>query len=155
MWCNWIFKTKVEIPTEYWAFQDVFSKQLASKLPPHQPWDCAIELHLGAQFPKDRTYTLSIYEQKAMEERQSIRDVHIHSSTSPAVSIIFFVAKKKGGFQPFIDYHTLNKNTIKYRYLLPHVLSALEIMRGATIFMKLDLRSTYNLIWEMSGRLPS
>ncbi|XDV31554.1 hypothetical protein PO909_002545 [Leuciscus waleckii] len=35
---------KVEIPPEYQAFQDVFSKRLASQLPPHRPWDCAIDL---------------------------------------------------------------------------------------------------------------
>ncbi|KAL0162309.1 hypothetical protein M9458_041705, partial [Cirrhinus mrigala] len=29
-----------EIPAEYTVFQDVFSKQAATHLPPHRPWDC-------------------------------------------------------------------------------------------------------------------
>ncbi len=35
------------IPSDYMAFQDVFSKQAATKLPPHRPWDCAIDLLPG------------------------------------------------------------------------------------------------------------
>lgn len=30
-------QSTVSVPEEYGAFQDVFSKQLATKLPPHQP----------------------------------------------------------------------------------------------------------------------
>ncbi|KAL0148729.1 hypothetical protein M9458_055907 [Cirrhinus mrigala] len=41
-----------EVPAEYMAFQDVFSKQAATQLPPHRPWDCAIDLLPGAQLPK-------------------------------------------------------------------------------------------------------
>ncbi|KAI2654629.1 Retrotransposon-derived protein PEG10 [Labeo rohita] len=58
----------LEIPAEYVAFQDVFSKQAATRLPPHQPWDCAIKLLPGAQLPKGRIYPLSIPERQAMEE---------------------------------------------------------------------------------------
>ncbi|KAI2647675.1 Transposon Tf2-11 polyprotein [Labeo rohita] len=57
-----------EVPAEYMAFQDVFSKQAATHLPPHRPWDCAIELLPGAQLPKGRVYPLSILEHQAMEE---------------------------------------------------------------------------------------
>lgn len=33
-----ISSTIIEVPEEYKAFQDVFSKQAATKIPPHQPW---------------------------------------------------------------------------------------------------------------------
>lgn len=59
---------QVEIPEEYGAFQDVFSKQLATHLTPHMPWDHAIELLPGVTLPKGRVHPLSIPEQKAMEE---------------------------------------------------------------------------------------
>ena len=61
-------QVNVAIPPAYRAFQDVFSKRLATKLPPHRPWDCAIDLLPGATLPKGRVYPLSIPEQKAMEE---------------------------------------------------------------------------------------
>ncbi|KAL1276905.1 hypothetical protein QQF64_023578 [Cirrhinus molitorella] len=41
------------IPEDYRAFQDVFSKQAATRLPPHRPWDCAIDLLPGAKLPKE------------------------------------------------------------------------------------------------------
>jgi len=49
-------------------FQDVFSKQLATELPSHWPWDCAINLLPGATLPKGKIYPLSIPEKKAMED---------------------------------------------------------------------------------------
>lgn len=38
---------KVQIPEEYQAFRDVFSKTKASELPSHRPYDCAIDLLPG------------------------------------------------------------------------------------------------------------
>ncbi len=72
-------------------------------------------------------------------------------STSPAASSFFFVAKKDGGLRPCIDYRTLNKITVKFRYPLPLVPAALEHLRGARVFTKLDLRSAYNLVRIREG----
>uniref|UniRef100_A0A8C1X240 Gypsy retrotransposon integrase-like protein 1 n=1 Tax=Cyprinus carpio TaxID=7962 RepID=A0A8C1X240_CYPCA len=148
-------ETQVEhtIPPEYRAFQDVFSKRLATKLPPHRPWDCAIDLLPGATLPKGRVYPLSIPEQKAMEEyvQEALAQGFIRPSTSPAASSFFFVAKKDGGLRPCIDYRHLNSQTVKFSYPLPLVPAALEQLRGAKIFTKLDLRSAYNLIRIRKG----
>ncbi len=59
---------KINLPEEYRVYQDVFDKVVASKLPPHRPWDCARDLLPGTQLPKGRIYLLSIPEHKAMEE---------------------------------------------------------------------------------------
>ncbi|KAI2647767.1 Retrotransposon-derived protein PEG10 [Labeo rohita] len=104
------------IPPEYQAFQDVFSKVTATHLPPHRPWDCAIDLLPGAKLPKGRVYPLSIPD-------------------------FFFVAKKDGGLRPCI-----NEQIVKFAYPLPLVPTTLEELRGARIFSILDLRSAYNLI---------
>ncbi|KAL0169271.1 hypothetical protein M9458_033867, partial [Cirrhinus mrigala] len=141
------------IPEDYRAFQDVFSKQAATKLPPHRPWDCAIDLLPGAKLPKGKIYPLSIPEQKAMEEyiKEALQQGFIVPSTSPAASSFFFVEKKDGGLRPCIDYRVLNSQTIKFPYPLPLVPAALEELRGARIFSKLDLRSAYNLVRIHSG----
>ncbi len=76
---------------------------------------------------------------------------YIISSTSPAASSFFFMAKKDGGLRPCIDYRKLNEITVKFRYPLPLVPAALEQLRCATIFTKLDLRSAYNLIRIRKG----
>ncbi|KAK3551711.1 hypothetical protein QTP70_022574, partial [Hemibagrus guttatus] len=141
------------IPACYSHFQDVFCPRKASKLPPHRPWDCAIDLIPGEAVPRGRIYSLSIPEEKAMEEyiKEALSQGYIHPSTSPAASSFFFVAKKDGGLRPCIDYRAINKITVKFRYPLPLVPSALERLCGATVFTKLDLRSAYNLIWIREG----
>ncbi len=70
----------------------------------------------------------------------------IRPSTSPASAVFFFVKKKDGGLRPCIDYRSLNDLTVKFRYPLPLVPAALEQLRTAKYFTKLDLRNAYNLI---------
>ncbi|KAK3506694.1 hypothetical protein QTP70_015432 [Hemibagrus guttatus] len=105
------------------------------------------------QCPGEGFYPLSIAEEKAMEEyiKEALAQGYIRPSTSPAASSFFFVAKKDGGLQPCIDYRALNQITVKFRYPLPLIPAALEHLRGATIFTKLDLRSAYNLIRIREG----
>ncbi len=136
------------VPPEYQSFKDMFSKEAATHLPPHRPWDCCIDLLPGAKLPRGHIYPLSIPERTAMEEyiKEALHQGFIRPSTSPAASSFFFVAKKDGGLRPCIDYRVLNDQTVKFAYPLPLVPAALEELRGACIFSKLDLRSAYNLI---------
>ncbi|KAK3517542.1 hypothetical protein QTP70_012630 [Hemibagrus guttatus] len=92
-------------------------------------------------------------EEKAMEEyiQEALAQGYIRPSTSPAASSFFFVAKKDGGLRPCIGYRALNKITVKFRYPLPLIPAALEHLRSATVFTKLDLRSAYNLIRIRKG----
>ncbi len=88
-----------------------------------------------------------------MEEyiTEALNSGFIHPSMSPAAAGFFFVEKKDGGLRPCIDYRGLNNVTVKFRYPLPLVPSALEQLREATIYTKLDLRSAYNLIRIKEG----
>ncbi|KAK3511976.1 hypothetical protein QTP70_027657 [Hemibagrus guttatus] len=76
---------------------------------------------------------------------------HIQPSTSPAAVGFFFVGKKDGGLHLCIDYQGLNAITVRYPYPLPLVPAALEQLRGARVFTKLDLRSAYNLVRIREG----
>lgn len=80
---------------------------------------------------------------------------NIVSSMSTASDRFFFVEKNGGGLRPCIDYRGLNEIMVKYPCPLP-----LEQLRKAKSFMKLDLRSAYNLVrirkWnKTSGRQHS
>ncbi|XP_026093254.1 uncharacterized protein LOC113065934 [Carassius auratus] len=77
-----------------------------------------------------------------MEEyiKEVLAQGYIRTSTSSAASSFFFVEKKDGGLRPCIDYQALNNLTVKFRYPLPLVPAALEHLRGATMFTKLDLQ---------------
>ncbi|KAI2666704.1 Transposon Tf2-6 polyprotein [Labeo rohita] len=146
-------QVKVNIPSYYQDFSEVFSKSRATQLPPHRPWDCAIDLLPNAMPPKSRVYPLSRTEDQAMEEyiNKALDSGIIRPSTSPAAAGFFFVGKKDGGLRPCIDYRGLNNVTVKFRYPLPLVSLALEQLREATIYTKLDLRSAYNLIRIKEG----
>ncbi|KAK3574414.1 hypothetical protein QTP86_006579 [Hemibagrus guttatus] len=114
----------------YAEFREVFSKERAGRI-----------------------YPLSLPESRAMEEyiETALAAGHIQASTSPAAAGFFFVGKKDGGLRPCIDYRGLNAITVPYPYPLPLVPAALEQLRGARIFTKLDLRSAYNLVRIREG----
>ncbi|KAL0172725.1 hypothetical protein M9458_033036, partial [Cirrhinus mrigala] len=146
-------QVKITIPSYYQDLSEVFSKTKATQLPPHRPWDCAIDLLPNAMPTKSRVYPLSRMEDQAMEEyiEETLDSGFIRASTSPAAAGFFFVSKKDGGLRPCIDYRGLNNVTVKFCYPLPLVSPALEQLREATIYTKLDLRSAYNLIRIKEG----
>ncbi|KAI4885455.1 hypothetical protein NFI96_014403 [Prochilodus magdalenae] len=145
--------TPVCIPPEYHDLAEVFSKSNATKLPPHRSYDCGIELLANTTVPKARVYPLTQAEEIAMEEytREALAQGFIRRSTSPAAAGFFFIKKKDGGLRPCIDYRGLNAITRPYSFPLPLVPVALEQLRGAAVFTKLDLRSAYNLVRIKKG----
>ncbi|XP_043952230.1 uncharacterized protein LOC122819513 [Gambusia affinis] len=56
------------IPSEYHDLAPVFSKTKALSLPPHRPYDCAIDLLPGAPLPSSRLYNISRPERETMEK---------------------------------------------------------------------------------------
>ncbi|KAK3548960.1 hypothetical protein QTP70_021657 [Hemibagrus guttatus] len=79
------------LPQAYAEFREVFSKERASHLPAHQPWDCAIDLLPNASPPRGQIYPLLLPESKAMEEyiETALAAGHIQPSTSPAAAGFF------------------------------------------------------------------
>ncbi|KAI2658554.1 Transposon Tf2-9 polyprotein [Labeo rohita] len=146
-------KLQESIPAEYHDLLEAFSTTKATQLPPHRPGDCAIDLLPGSIPPRGRIFPLSQPEAEAMNQyiKEELTKGFIRPSTSPASAGFFFVKKKDGGLRPCIDYRALNDITVKYRYPLPLVPPALEQLRAAKIYTKLDLRSAYNLIRIRAG----
>ncbi|KAK2899769.1 hypothetical protein Q8A73_012898 [Channa argus] len=141
------------IPPAYHDLAPVFNKEQALSLPPHRPFDCAIDLQPGAPLPTGRLYNLSHPEREAMEKyiRESLQAGLIRPSSSPVAAGFFFVSKKDKTLCPCIDYQGLNNITVKNKYPLPLLNSAFESLQGATIFTKLDLRNAYHLVRIREG----
>ena len=141
------------VPPEYHDFREVFSKAKATSLPPHRPYDCAIDLQPGTSPPRGRLFSLSAPERKAMEAyiNDSLAAGIIRPSSSPAGAGFFFIEKKDKTLRPCIDYRGLNDITVKNRYPLPLMASAFELLEGASIFTKLDLRNAYYLVRIREG----
>ena len=78
------------VPREYLDLKEVFSKSRAASLPPHRPYDCAIDLLPGMSPPKGKLYSLSAPEREAMEKyiSDSLASGFICPSSSPA-GVIF------------------------------------------------------------------
>ncbi len=141
------------VPEEYNDLRAVFSRSRATSLPPHRPYDCSIELLPGTMPPRGRLYSLSAPERGALENylTESLAAGIIVPSSSPAGAGFFFVKKKDGSLRPCIDYRGLNDITVKNRYPLPLMSSAFEILQGAKVFTKLDLRNAYHLVRIKEG----
>ncbi|KAL0187596.1 hypothetical protein M9458_014695, partial [Cirrhinus mrigala] len=116
-------------------------------------WSPRCQEHCLQPKIRGRIFPLSQAESAAMNTyiQEELAKGFIRPSTSPASAGFFFVKKKDGDLRPCIDYRGLNEITIKYRYPLPLVPSALEQLRTAKIFTKLDLCSAYNLIRICAG----
>lgn len=84
------------VPAEYLDLKSVFSKSRATTLPPHRPYDCAIDLLPRTSPPKGRLYSLTALETEAMNRYidESLAAGIIRPSSSPAGAGFFFVEKK-------------------------------------------------------------
>uniref|UniRef100_A0A3P9KG57 ribonuclease H n=1 Tax=Oryzias latipes TaxID=8090 RepID=A0A3P9KG57_ORYLA len=141
------------IPTCYHDLRSVFCKSRASALPPHRPYDCAIELLNGAPLPKSKLYNLSGPEKSSMEAyiQEALSLGHIRPSSSPVAAGFFFVEKKDKTLRPCIDFRELNQITVKDKYSLPLLESVFNSVQQAKFFTKLDLRNAYHLVRMREG----
>ena len=57
---------------------------------------------------------------------------------------MLFVKKKDGTMRLCIDYQQLNKVTITNKYSLPRISDLFEKLQGASVFLKIYLRSGYH-----------
>lgn len=81
------------VPEIYHNLGEVFSKQRATTLPPHRPYDCVITLLPGAPLSSSRLYSLSWSEREGMEGYLSelVAAGLIRLSLSPVGARFFFV----------------------------------------------------------------
>ena len=57
---------------------------------------------------------------------------------------MLFVKKKDGMLRLCVDYRQLNKTTVKNKYLLPTIDDLFPQLKGASVFLKIDLRFGYH-----------
>ena len=51
---------------------------------------------------------------------------------------VLFVKKKDGTLRMCIDYRQINKVTVKNKYLLPRIEDIFDLLKGASVFSKID-----------------
>ena len=137
---------KQRVPRYYHEILDIFEEGERQDLPPHRESDHAIDLEQGQTAPFKPLYPLDKEKLKALNEylRKNIDRGWIRASSSSAGAPILFVRKKDGGLRLWVDYRGLNAVTHKVRYLIPHISEAIDRLRTAKYFTKLDIKNSYH-----------
>nr|KYP63290.1 Transposon Ty3-I Gag-Pol polyprotein [Cajanus cajan] len=93
-----------------------------------------------------------------VELKGQLEDLLEKQLVRPSVSSwgapVLLVKKKDGGSRLCVDYRQLNKLTIKNKYPLPWIDDLMDQLRGASVFSKIDLRSSYHQIRVKEGDIP-
>ena len=131
----------------------MFGKVESERMPTRKVWDHTIDLKEEFKASKAKVYPLSRNER---EEVQSFVDKHlkkgyIRPTKSQQISPVFFVGKKDGGRRMVIDYHKLNRQTVKNNYPLPLITELVDNMGSKQVFTKMDLRWGYNNVRVKEG----
>ncbi|GKA18944.1 putative reverse transcriptase domain-containing protein [Tanacetum coccineum] len=129
---------------------------VATGLPPARLVEFKIDLIPGATPVARAPYRLAPSEMKELSEQlQELSDKgFIRPSSSPWGAPVLFVKKKDGSFRMCIDYHELNKLTVKNRYPLPRIDDLFDQLQGSSIYSKIDLRSRYHQLRVREQDVP-
>jgi hypothetical protein len=83
--------------------------------------------------------------------KANLANEFIQCSSLPAPVPIPVAKKKHGGLRLYVDYRMINKATVKNRFPLLSVSEMPDPLCEASIFTKMDLHGTYNLIRIKEG----
>ena len=78
----------------------------------------------------------------------------IRPSTSPWGAPVLFAKKRDKTLLLCIDYRQLNRVTIKNRYPLSRIDDFFDLLRGARVYSKIDLRTGYHQLRVMNKDIP-
>nr|GEY77403.1 reverse transcriptase domain-containing protein [Tanacetum cinerariifolium] len=125
-------------------------------LPPARPVEFQIHLIPVAAPVARAPYRLAPSEMKELaEQSQELSEKgFIRPSSSPWGTLVLFIKKKDGPFRMCIDYHELNKLTVKNRYPLPRIDDLFDQLQGSSIYSKIDLRSGYHQLRVREQDVP-
>lgn len=108
----------------------------------------AITLQEGTTPINYRPYRYSFLQKNEIERllHEMLETRVIQPSISPYFSPMMLVKKKDGGWRFCVDYRALNKVTIPDRYPVLVIEELLDVLKGARVFSKLDLKSGFHQI---------
>jgi hypothetical protein len=126
-------------------FLDVFPEELPG-MPPDREIEFVIELVPGTAPIFKRPYRMAANQLAELKKQlQEVLDKgYIRPSASPWGAPVIFVPKKDGTQRMCVDYRSLNEVTINNKYPLPRIDDLFGQLKGACVFLKIDLRSGYH-----------
>lgn len=118
-------------------------------LPPVRPgFDLQIPLKEGTNPINVRPYRYPILQKSVIEEMVEvlIEQGVIRPSNSPFAAPVVLEKKKDGRWRMCIDYRSINKATLKDKFLILIIKELLDELKGTKFFSKIDLKSGYHQI---------
>ncbi|GKA71641.1 putative reverse transcriptase domain-containing protein, partial [Tanacetum coccineum] len=136
-------------------FREVFPEDLLG-LPPARQVEFQIDLVPGVAPIARSPYRLAPSEmpEVSTQLQELPNKGFIRPSSSPWGAPILFFKKKDGTFKMCIDYHELNKLTLKNRYPLSRIDDLFDQLQGSSVYSKIDLRSGYHQLRVREDDIP-
>ena len=130
-------ETSTKVSAEYLDFADVFSPDLASKLPEHSGINNhAVKLVDSQQPLYGPIYSLGPVELETLKAyiKTNLANGFIRPFKSPAGALILYDRKSDNSLRLCVNYRDLNNLTIKNRYPLPLIGESLDRLERAKRF---------------------
>ena len=134
-------------------FEDVFPKEVPSRLPPIRGIEHQIDFIPGTIIPNRPTYRINPEKTKELQRQveELMRKVYVRESMSPCALPILLVPKKDGMWRMCIDCKAVNNIMVKYRHPILRLDDMLDDLHGSCIFSKIYLKSGYHQIRMKEG----
>jgi hypothetical protein len=151
-----------ETPPVPHDLQALLSKhQMVFSTPQGLPPSCGVHDHSIPLVPGSLPPNIHLYRHPFSQKNEIEKMVQellnagiIHPSTSPYSSPIVMVLNKEGSWTMCLDFHALNKLSIKDKFPISVIDDLLDELSGAQFFTKLDLCSGYHQIHMKEENIP-
>ena len=131
----------------------MFGKMELERMLVRKVWDHTIDVKEDFKPSKAKVYPLSRNEREEVQKfvDKHLKKEYIQPSKSQQTLPVFFVGKKNGGKCMVMDYHKLNKQTVKNNYPLPLIMELVDNMGSKQVFTKMTLWWGYNNVRVKEG----
>ncbi|KAJ9702790.1 hypothetical protein PVL29_004498 [Vitis rotundifolia] len=134
-------------------YEDVFSNDVPSGLPPIRGIEHQINFVPGATIPNRLAYRSNPEKTKELQRQveELLTKGHVRESMSPCAISVLLVPKKDGTWRMCVDCRAIDNITVKYKHPILRLDDMLDELHRSCVFIKIDLKSGYHQIRMKEG----